>query len=296
MQIAFVGVGSMGTPMCRNVLGTGLPTMVWDIRPEATQRLEKDGASVARDLGQVAAEADLILLSLPGPKEVRDVVMESGVGLLAHGRPGTTILDLSTVDPITTNQIAEACEDKSITFIDSPVSGGVPGAISGTLTLMIGAEEREIEPYIPILSTIGNTFHYAGRRSSGATLKIVNNLIALCNMVTIGEALAIATKLGVSMQTFYDIVHSSSGNSYMLEGRVPKVLAGDKEPAFSISLGHKDLELAIQLCRDAEVPSFISSQAQQFYRLAQTKGMSDEDIASIVYIFQEMAGTATAKK
>ena len=282
MTVGFIGLGRIGTPLARRVLGLGEPLLVWDVRPDAGPDVVAAGATRAAGPGELARQCRLVLLSLPGPAEVVDVVTAREGGLLAHLPPEAWILDLSTVDAETATTMARAAESAGVTYVDCPVSGGVGGAMRGALSVMVGATELEAAPVRPVIETFGSSVFYLDRRGGGAAMKLINNQIALATLALIGQGAAVADRLGIGLEKFYEVAHQSSADSYILRTRVPKLLQTDDRPAFSVELALKDLDLAIRQSRDAGVDPSLGSESRRLYGRTGDLGHAHDDIASVV--------------
>lgn len=285
----FIGLGNMGEPMAENILKKFGELVVFNRTRARCEAIAAMGAEVAESAGGLAEKCDLIFLSLPGPKEVTAVVAGPD-GLLEHSHPGQIIVDFSTVAPLDSRNMAEAAEKKGVTYIDVPVSGGGVGAAKGALTLMIGAAEEEIRDagLLPYLETVGNTFHYMNGRGNGSAIKIINNYMSFTAQVINGEALLMADHLGISMDDFYKVTTTSSGNNMILGAKMNKVKTGDLKPGFVIDLVMKDLELARQLCQDCQISNFTLNTGIQFYRLAQQLGYGQCDSSGVINVIREL--------
>ncbi len=285
----FIGLGNMGAPMAANLLRTFGELVVHNRSQAACLVLKEQGAQVASCVRDLAQQADVICLALPGPAEVADIVAGPD-GLIPSGRSGQYILDFSTISPAQSRELAQLAADKGITYIDIPVSGGGVGAAKGTLSLMLGATRKEIEDagLLPCLEALGKTFHYIGSRGGGSAIKIINNYLSFTAQIMNGEAILMADHLGIPLETFYDVVTSSSGNNMILGAKKDKVLNNDLSPGFVVDLVLKDLELARQLCQDSGIANFTLNTGIQFYRMAQQLGYGKSDSSSVIRMIRDM--------
>lgn len=288
-KAGFIGLGNMGAPMAENVLKKFGSLVVYNRSQTRCRELEEKGATIAANVGALAEQTDVIFLSLPGPAEVNEIVAGPD-GLLANSRPGQYIIDYSTVAPLTSRQMAEAAAAKDVTYIDIPVSGGGVGAAKGALSLMVGATREEITNagLMPYLEAVGNVFHFIGKRGGGSAVKIINNYMSFTAQVINGEAILMADHLGIPLDTFYDVVLSSSGANEVLKAKMGKVKNNDLEPGFVIDLVLKDLELARQLCQDCSIANFTLNTGIQFYRMAQQLGYGKKDSSSVIKVIREI--------
>jgi len=285
--VGFVGLGNMGRPISTNILKESARLLVNDHHEENMELLHSRGAVIESDTQVIAAQADVIFLCLPGPQQVREAVLGEK-GLLAQGHTGQYIVDLSTIDVSTSQEIAREAKENDINYIDAPVSGGVKNAVSGTLTVMIGANTDEIAPIRPLIETIGTTIHFMGRRGGGSAIKIINNFMSFAIMIVNAEALLMADHIGIPFDNFYDVVSSSSGGNVNLNAKKDKIRANDIEASFTTDLVIKDMELAVQLCRDSGISNFTLNSALQWYRMAQYQGYAKKDSSSVVQLIRNL--------
>jgi len=285
----FIGLGQMGAPMAANLLNKLGTLVVYNRSQAPCLALQQKGAVVAANIRDVSDHSDIICLALPGPVEVQDVVA-GPEGLFASGRSGQTILDFSTVAPAQSRDLSRLAAEKGLKYIDIPVSGGGIGATKATLSLMIGASREEIEEagLMPCLEAIGNVFHFIGTRGGGSAIKIINNFLSFTAQVMNGEAILMAEHLGIPLETFYEVVMSSSGNNTILGAKKDKVLKNDLTPGFVVELVLKDLELARQLCQDSGIANFTLNTGIQFYRMAQRHGYGKSDSSSVIRMIRDL--------
>lgn len=287
MRLGFIGLGNMGGPMADNMLTKFGNLTVFNRSQTKCRELEARGARIAASPAELAQLSDVVFLCLPGPKEVTAIAAGEN-GLFENSRPGQIFVDFSTVAPSTSMEMDRLAREKNVVYIDVPVSGGGAGAAKGALSLMIGASEAEIADLglLPYLEAVGNKFHYTGKRGGGSAVKVINNYMAFTAQVINGEALLMADHLGIPVDTFYEVVTSSSGNNMILNAKMQKVKTGDLAPGFTVDLVLKDLELARQLCQDSRIPNFTLNTGIQFYRAAQLAGYGSKDSSSVIQIIR----------
>ncbi len=292
MRIGFIGIGVMGREMSINLLKAGYDVIVYDIRPEALEDPMRLGATAARSPQEVAQNADLILTSLPSPEALEDVVFGRH-GVLAGARRGGVLMDTSTVAPSTIRKVAAAAHERGVDVLDAPVSGGVEGARAGTLAVMVGGPIDVFTRCLAVLRVIGTNIHHVGAVGAGNTVKLVNNLMSLVNVVTLAEAMVLGVKAGIDPHTLYDVCKDSTGRSYALEGKFRQRIAqGRFEPGFTIDLTCKDLGLILAMGRELGVPLFVTGIAQQVYALAKAKGLGRLDNTAVITLWEEAAQVA----
>jgi len=285
MEVGFVGVGNMGLPMARNLLRGGHGLVVWDVRPQATEELERMGAIRAQNLNQVAASTRVTLLSLPDEKIVDDVICGPN-GLLSGSQAGDTIFDLSTVSPASTRRVAEKCARNGVTVIDAPVTGSVTGAVSGTLTLMIGATKEAIEPFEPVLRSIGTTLLYLNEVGLGNSLKLLNNLVSLTNQAALCEAMALSDRLGIPRRLVGEVLSKGSADSFILNRKLDDIANHDYRPGFFIDLAYKDLGLILDLAAAVDARVGVVKETRALYGDAAKAGFGKLDGSGILAVLE----------
>jgi len=290
LTIGFVGIGIMGQRMCRNLLKAGFRVVANDLNPAAVQIAVDMGATIAPDLPALARQADVVILSLPGPAQVLSAA-EGPQGLLAHLRPGTHLCDASTVDPNTSRRVYEAAKAAGVHALDCPVSGGPPGAEAGTLTIMVGGDPQDLEAVRPVLQAIGKKIVHCGGPGAGQVAKLVNQALVAVHTVGVVEALLVGRKNGLDLDTMVAILRTSSGCSWILENHLRfKALAGDHEPGFALDLMFKDLKLFVQTATDAQAPALIAAAALQLYNAARAAGNGKLDQTVVARAMEQLAG------
>lgn len=288
-KIAFIGLGAMGKPMAINVAKAGYSLAVYDLVTSAVDELVALGASAAGSPAAAAKGCDIVLLSLPNAAIVANVVSAND-GVLAGSHTGQIIVDLSSVPPEHSRRMARLAEARGAAYLDAPVSGGVAGAVAGTLTIMVGGADSAFAVCEPVLKLIGKTIHHVGPVGAGDALKLVNNLMLGINMVGASEALALGVKAGLDPKKMMEVIRGSSGRSYALEAKAENfIFKGNFEPGFAIDLQYKDLEIAVQTGKDLGVPLLMTNVAQQVFEAARSEGLGRKDISAIITVLERLA-------
>lgn len=233
-RIGFVGVGSMGRPMALRLLSDKYPLIFTTRNQDTSQVLEKSGGRGVPTPLIVAEECDVFLSCLPGDPELNDVYL-GPEGVLEHLPPGSIIVDFSTASPMMIQRVAAEASHRDIRVVDAPVSGGTWGAERGKLTVMAAGDEDAIAAVRPILEIFGGQIFHVGEVGSGKLFKLINNLLAGTTMVLVGEALSLAANAGADLETLYQVISASSGNSNIWSDSVPKMIDGDQTPLGSSS-------------------------------------------------------------
>ena len=240
-------------------------------------------------LQNLVEDNHVIGCSLPNPKIVRDVFLGKG-GVIEYCKPGTIILDLSTVDSETSIEVSEKLSKKGVIYVDAPVSGGKLDAPKGTLTIILGATENELESVRPFIELLGNSIHYAGSRGAGSTIKLVNNVISMGNTLIAAEAFVLGVKAGVDGGTLFNILQHCGGRSLRMTKRFPSVLKGDFAPRFTIDLAEKDLALAAELANKLKVPMPMARICHEFFMMTSGSGRGGLDATAVVQFLEDLAG------
>jgi 3-hydroxyisobutyrate dehydrogenase len=290
MNVGFVGTGTMGQPMVANLLKKGFAVLAYDVLPASLAAAVKLGATGAASIAEVARRSDLIVTMLPSSSNVEAVYLGPG-GVVESAAAGRLCVDMSTIDPGVSRRVAAAAAQRTLRFLDAPVSGGVPGATDATLAIMVGGDARDLEEARPVLAAMGTNVIHVGAVGSGEAAKICNNLIAGVAAVAVSEAFRIAEGFGVDPKILTDVISKSSGNTWVMQqahpvpGLVPRAPSSrDYAPGFMTDLMAKDLGLAVNAARELRVPAIVAAAAQQTLRLASSHGLGRKDFTA-VYTF-----------
>lgn len=244
MKIGFIGLGVMGNPMAQNLQRSAHHQLcVFDIDPRRGDELERLGALRAASIGEAIAQAEVVMTSLPGPREIEAVGLGAD-GLLARMQPGSVWIDLSTNDLPVAAKIRQAAQAAGIDILDAPVSGGDEGARAGNLTILVGGEAAVFERYRGVLEIIGARIDLLGPHGAGYAAKIAQVVLCYLHSLALSEALMLGVKGGVAPRQMLDIIQHSTGRSYVADRYGPPILNGDYDPSFTVGLAHKDMKLA----------------------------------------------------
>ena len=270
-KIGFVGLGMMGLPMARNLVEDGYSVNVFDLN-EATVNAAKDfGATSSDSAADTATLSDIVITMVPDSEHVEAVIAGED-GILEGLKPGSVVIDMSTIDPEMGKKMANLIEAKGSNFVDAPVTGGVGGAEAGILSILVGGNAEVFERALPVLNVLGRDVSHMGPVGSGHTTKIANQLIGVATLAGMAEAFVLAKKSGLDMQAFFDAVKNGAGRSWALETLGPKILDGDFTPGFMVKHMQKDLRLAGQLAAETGTALPTSTLIAQLYRSVQADG------------------------
>lgn len=284
--IAFIGLGNMGGGMAANLVKAGHEVHAFDLSAEALAKAEDAGCTRAASTPAALEGADAVVSMLPAGKHVEAVYTGEVFGAAA---PGTLFLDCSTIDVATARRVGETAEEKGFNMVDAPVSGGIAAAAAGTLTFMVGGTAEAFRRAEPILQSMGKAVIHAGDAGAGQAAKICNNMLLGATMIATCETLALAKKLGLDPQTFYDIASVSSGQSWSLTSYCPLPDVGPDSPAdrnyeggFAAALMLKDLKLAAEAAREAGADTPMGGMAGALYEMMVEKGEGARDFSGII--------------
>jgi 3-hydroxyisobutyrate dehydrogenase len=294
VPVGFIGVGNMGNPMAFNVLKAGFPMTVFDTNPKAMENLIQAGARRAGSAREAVEQSEVLLTSLPASPDVEASYLEPG-GLVERARPGTILIDLSSVLPSTPRKIEPRARARGVHFLEAPVSGGVSGAQAATLAIMVGGDPAVLERARPVLRPIGPNIFHVGPVGAGNTVKAINNMMACVNALAMMEGLALGVKSGLDPMTIYDVVKASSGGSKALE-RIPRaLLPRNFEPGFKVQLMNKDLETFTTIAKELHVPISFANVAQRYQQAALAAGLGEQDTSVVMTIIERLAAVQVSK-
>jgi 3-hydroxyisobutyrate dehydrogenase-like beta-hydroxyacid dehydrogenase len=286
MKVGFIGVGSMGGPMCRNIIRkSNQEITVFDLNPAAVKACTDIGARAVASVAELAAGADVIMTSLPMPKDVEAVALGPG-GIAENARQGTVYFDLSTNAPSVVRRIAAQLKSKGITMLDAPVSGGVVGAENATIAIMVGGDKAVFDAHLPLLKSFGANVIHMGELGTGSIAKLVNNMVAFCNMAAGAEGLMLGAAAGIDVRKLDMVIRNSSGNSNAYRMMAERVLAGNFKAAFAMDLAYKDTHLALELADELNVPVPQAAQVHNLMRLARGMGLGSSDTSAMMRVYE----------
>lgn len=293
-SVGFIGVGNMGNPMASNVLKAGFPMIVYDRNPQAMESLLQAGAQRAASAREVVEGSEIVLTSLPASPDVEAVYLEPG-GLVDSAKPGTMLIDLSSVLPSTPRKIEPRAQARGVHFLEAPVSGGVSGARAATLAIMVGGDPETLTRAQPVLRAIGPNIFHVGPVGAGNTVKAINNMMASVNALAMMEGVALGVKAGLDPMTIYEVVKASSGGSKALE-RIPNSLIPRQfEPGFKVQLMNKDLETFNTIAKELHVPVSFANVAQQYQQMAIAAGLAEQDTSVVMTIIERLAAMQVSR-
>ncbi|HEX2035388.1 MAG TPA: NAD(P)-dependent oxidoreductase [Chloroflexota bacterium] len=288
-RVGYIGLGLMGKPMARNILRAGYPLTVYNRTRSKAEDLAAEGVTVAGSIAELARQVDVVCSCVTGPRDVEAVYLGEG-GVLSGARPGTLLIEMSTIDPGTHQRVAQAARERDCAYLDAPVSGGVTGAREGTLTIMCGGETATFEQARPLLETMGRSLYHCGQSGAGAAAKLINNFISASTAVAVCEGLVLGVKAGLDVAQLHELLMSASAGSKTLAGFKDTALQGNFEPGFTIDNMEKDVTLAGQLARELGVRFLAGAVTQQVLREAQLNGLGAKTTQAQILPMERLAG------
>jgi 4-hydroxybutyrate dehydrogenase/sulfolactaldehyde 3-reductase len=291
-RIGFIGLGRMGKGMASNLRRKQFPMVVNDINPAPVQELASLGAEVAGSAAELARRSDVVVTMLPSSVEVEEIVLGAD-GVLANAKQGALVMDMSTIDPLATDRLAERCAAAGMSFVDAPVGRLAWHADRGESLFMVGASDEDFRRVRPLLEAMGTTIHHCGGVGAGIRTKLVNNYLAISLCQLNAEALALAQRFGLTLERTLEVLHGTTATNGQLKINWPnKVLKGDTEPGFTIDLAHKDLSLIVNAANAAKVPMSMGAAAREAFSAARAAGHGAKDFSAMVDALCEAAGIA----
>ncbi|MFZ3485354.1 3-hydroxyisobutyrate dehydrogenase [Sphingomonas sp. 3-13AW] len=285
-RIGFIGLGNMGAGMAANLAKAGHDVRAFDLSQEALERARKAGCLPADSARAAAESAEAVVTMLPAGHHVSQIYEEAVFGAAA---PGAILIDSSTIDVATARRLAEAATAKGVLAVDAPVSGGIAGAVAGTLTFMVGGSEEAFAAAQPLLQSMGKAVIHAGAAGAGQAAKACNNMLLGATMIATCEAFVLAERLGLDPQTFYDISSASSGQSWSMTTYCPVPGVGPETPAdhdyqggFAAALMLKDLRLALDAAAGANADTPMGARATELYGRFVEEGGATTDFSGII--------------
>ena len=288
-NIGFIGLGIMGAPMAENLLKAKVPLLANDLNPDAVNKISAKGARAAT-LRDIAGNCGIVFTILPDGKTTQQVLFDDG-GLAGSLKPGTLIVDMSSVTPEESRICANGLESLGCSFIDAPVSGGEPKAIDGTLVFMVGGKQNDFERAKPFFQIMGNDAVLVGSVGSGSLAKLANQVIVNLTIAAVSEALVMVAKAGGDPEKVFKAIRGGLAASAVLEAKVPMMLERNFKPGGTLTINRKDIGNALATAHKIESPMPLSSQLYEIMQSLSVMGLIENDHSSIVQYFETLSGT-----
>ncbi|MBU1184587.1 MAG: 2-hydroxy-3-oxopropionate reductase [Proteobacteria bacterium] len=288
-KIGFIGLGIMGKPMSKNLLRAGYPLLIYDIVPAALDEIARAGAEKATSPKDVAAKTDVIITMLPNSPHVKEVVLGKN-GIIEAAQPGSIIIDMSSIAPLVSREIAAKLAEKKIRMLDAPVSGGEPKAIDGTLSIMVGGSKADFDEFFPLLKLMGASVVLCGEIGAGNVTKLANQIVVAANIAAVSEALVLATKAGVNPDLVHQAIRGGLAGSTVMDAKAPMMMDRNFKPGFRINLHIKDLNNVLETARGIDVPTPLTDEVMAMMQSLKDEGMGDADHSALVRYYEKIAG------
>ncbi len=294
MRVGFIGLGIMGKPMSRNLIRAGHQLTVYDILPQPVEEMAAAGAFAAKSARDAASRSEVIITMVPDGPEVEAAVL-GPEGALEGAKPGSIIVDMSSISPIVAQKVGAACAAKGVEFLDAPVSGGEPKATDGSLAIMAGGRQDVFDRLLPLFQAMGSSATLTGPVGAGNVTKLANQMMVAVNIAAMGEALVLATRAGLDPEVVVNAVKGGLAGSAVLNAKAPMVIARNFKPGFRIRLHQKDLRNALLAAESMKVSLPFTSLAQQVLVALMNSGRGDLDHSAIATFLEDLAKTEVRK-
>lgn len=288
MKIGMIGLGIMGKPMAKNLLKAGYDLTVINRNPAVAEELAAAGAKTASNQ-EIGEACGLVLTMLPNGPQVKEVMLGED-GVASFMKPGSTLIDMSSINPVDTREIAAQLEKRGIDMLDAPVSGGEPKAIDGTLSFMVGGRQEIFERFRPVLAAMGSSVVRCGETGAGNIAKLVNQIIVACNIQAVSEAFTLGRMAGGDPRLIFQAIRGGLAGSAVLDAKLPMMLAGDDAPGFKIALHLKDINNVLNCARAVGAPVPMTEHVQEVLGWVRDQGGGQKDHSAMVQYYQDRSG------
>jgi 2-hydroxy-3-oxopropionate reductase len=288
MKIGFIGLGIMGKPMSKNLLKKGYELVVCDVVKAAVDEVVAAGAKAAATPKDVAKQVDIIITMLPNSPQVKQVVLGEN-GVIEGAKAGMTVIDMSSIAPLVSREVAAKLAEKGVEMLDAPVSGGEPKAIDGTLSVMVGGKKEVFDKYFDVMKSMAGSVVLTGAIGAGNVTKLANQIIVAINIAAMSEALVLATKAGVEPELVYKAIRGGLAGSTVLDAKAPLVMDRKFNPGFRINLHIKDLNNVLETCHEIGVPLPLTASVMEMMQVLKVDGMGDLDHGSLIRYYEKLA-------
>lgn len=288
MNVGFIGLGIMGKPMSKNLLKAGYKLVVFNRSKGAVDELVAAGARAAVNAKAVAEQAGVIITMLPNSPQVKEVILGAS-GVIEGAEKGSVVIDMSSIAPLVSREIATRLNEKGIEMLDAPVSGGEPKAIDGTLSVMAGGKKEVFEKCYPIMKSMAASVVLTGNIGSGNVTKLANQIVVALNIAAMSEAFVLATKAGVEPDLVYKAIRGGLAGSMVLDAKAPLVMERNFNPGFRLNLHIKDLSNVLETAHELNVPLPLTASVMEMMQALKADGMGELDHSSLLRFYEKMA-------
>lgn len=289
-RIGFIGLGIMGKPMAKNLIKAGYALVVYDLNAAAVQEVVAAGAEAGASAKEVAQRSDVVITMVPNSPHVKAVVLGEN-GVLEGARPGTILVDMSSIAPLVSKEVCAAAAQKGVEMLDAPVSGGEPKAVNGTLSIMVGGRQEVFDQVKEMLNCMGASVVHCGEIGAGNTTKLANQIVVALNIAAVGEALVLAKKAGVDPQAVFHAIRGGLAGSTVMDAKAPMMMAGDFKPGFRIELHIKDLNNCLETGHGVGASLPLTASVMEMMQWLKAQGYATEDHSALVKYYEHLADT-----
>ena len=288
MKIGLIGLGIMGKPMAKNLLKAGYDLTVSDLNQASVDEIVAAGAKAATN-AEIGETCDVVLTMVPNSPQVKAVMLGED-GVAAHMKPGSVFIDMSSINPVASKEIAAELAKRGIEMLDAPVSGGEPKAIDGTLSFMVGGKQEIFDQYKELLGAMGASVVRCGDVGAGNTTKLANQIIVACNIQALSEALTLAKMAGVDPELVFQAIRGGLAGSTVMNAKAPMMIEGNDKPGFKIDLHIKDLNNALDCAHTVGSPLPMTDAVQEIFQWLHNNGCGQDDHSSIIKYYKKLTG------
>ena len=290
LRVGYIGLGLMGKSIARNILKAGFSVVVHNRSRGAIDELVAEGAIAVNSPREVAEQVDVVFTNLPDSPDVEKVALDKENGIIAGARPGTIMVDNSSIKPASARLIAAKLKEKGIFSLDAPVSGGDIGAKNGTLTIMVGGEGEALEKVMPVLQAMGKSVTHVGEAGAGQVAKAANQIMVAAQMVAMGELLVFAKKAGVDPKKVVDAIKGGAAQCWTLDVKPPRLFDGNRSPGFKAHMQLKDMGIVLDTAKEYGIPVSSAEEHTKFFKMMIEQGMGELDNSAVVGVIEKLAG------
>lgn len=288
MKVGFIGLGNMGLPMAKNLVKANYDVVGKNRSKGKEELFAQSGGKIGLTVAEMAEQLDIILTCLPLPEDVEKIYFGED-GLIVNGHEHLILVDHSTVAPALNEKIRNAAQAKKIEFLDAPISGGNFGAEDGSLTIMVGGKKEVYDKVLPLLEIMGKNIYHIGDTGSGSVVKLINNLMVAFHTQAVSEAVTLGKKMGVDLDLLFNILNNSYAQSRIYDRHYNHFIAKNHfEPGFAINLLHKDMKLAEQMAKDADMKLPIGAQITELLANAKENGLGEKDMSALYVLINQL--------
>ena len=291
MKIGFIGLGIMGRPMVMNLMKAGHDLVVCDHKKSAAEELISAGATFAENGAAIASQCDLCITMVQNSPQVREAVLGKG-GLLETAKPGFTLIDMSSIDPVESKKIGSELAERGCDMLDAPVSGGEPKAIDGTLSVMVGGKKETFERVLPVLKAMAASVTYVGDLGAGNIAKLANQIVVACNIAAVAEALSFSKKVGADPELVYQAIRGGLAGSTVMDAKAPMMIDGNFKPGFRIELHTEDLANALNAAHAVNAPVPLTGEVMEMMQSLKAYGYEKEDHSALARFYEKIGNVS----